>query len=150
MASATSSRGSLRASGLRVLGAVTLLVALAATLSWVRSRFEMADHRRAVELVSRHRPHPRGPDLQAALAARHDVEASELRWRSEILSSCHGHVRVYAMVPGAEATTYAFDADLVRPSVHPTDPKTVQLMATLTAEPEGLTPGGGAQELEPR
>ena len=75
------------------------------------------------------------PTLEETIAARHpDIKPYELSWSSEIMSSCRGYVRVTVLVPkkkNRDAVTYSFDVDLTGPSIHPTDPTTIEILSKL-------------------
>ncbi|MEQ8279104.1 MAG: hypothetical protein RMA76_16860 [Deltaproteobacteria bacterium] len=120
----------------RVLVAVVMLGVLVATMSWLQSRFDSSDHDKAVELVKGYKPQGGQQTLLDALLARHPGrKRHEFSWRSEIMSSCLGHVRVHARLPekGDEPeVAYAFDVDLTAPSIHPTDPVTIEVLKSLT------------------
>ncbi len=121
----------------RVLVAVVMLGVLVATMSWLQSRFDSSDHDKAIELVKDYKPHDGGQrTLVEALLLRHPGrKRHEISWRSQIMSSCLGHVRVTARFPkhGDEAeVTYAFDVDLTGPSIHPTDETTIEVLKSLT------------------
>ena len=131
----SNARGGLDLSRL-MIGAL-LIGLLVVTLSWLQGRFDDSDHRKATELVTQYRPREGGLSIAQALRARHPgLEPDAITWSSEITSGCLGHVRVYALVrqpSGKPSETYAFDVDLAGPSVHPTDPKTIAILQSLTA-----------------
>lgn len=120
----------------RVVVAVVMLGVLVATMSWLQSRFDSSDHDKAIELVKDYKPHEGGRTLVEALLARHPGrKRHDISWRSEIMSSCLGHVRVTARLPergDAPEVTYAFDVDLTAPSIHPTDETTIEVLKSLT------------------
>jgi hypothetical protein len=120
----------------RLLLAAALIGVLFATLSWLQGRFDTTDHKKATEMVQSYRAVPKGPTIADAIHARHpDVKDYEVSWSSEIVSSCRGYVRVSAVVP--PSTTYAFDVDLTGPSIHPTDPSTIDILRSLTSTTAG-------------
>jgi hypothetical protein len=125
-----------------VLGGLMILALLFA-LKWLQDRFDASDHRKATELVRSYRASPTGPTIPQAIIARHpDVKEHEISWSSEISSGCLGNVRVSAYVPkkaGRPANLYAFDVRLTDPSIHPTDPQTVEILKSLTGTTASVT-----------
>lgn len=121
----------------RLLLAAALFGALFATLTWLQGRFDTSDHEKATSMVKGYRALPKGPTIEDAILARHpEVKDYDLSWSSEIVSSCYGHVRVTCYVPkkqDREPVTYAFAVDLTGPSIHPTDPTTIEILKSLTA-----------------
>jgi hypothetical protein len=119
----------------KVLVAGFMLALLFGALTWLQNRFNASDLTKATEIVRGYKQDSR--TLLEQIRARHPgVEPDEISWSSEILSSCLGHVRVYANLPakgGRPAETFAFDVDLGGPSVHPTDPKTVEILRALSS-----------------
>ncbi len=119
-----------------VFGAL-MIIALVLAMSWLEGRFDSSDIKKATALVLHYKETPNGPTIPRAIVKRHPgVEENELSWSSEITSSCFGTVRVSAYVPrkgNAPSTTYAFDVRLTDPSIHPTDPTTVEILKSLTA-----------------
>lgn len=120
----------------RLLLATAMFGVLFAVLNWLQGRFDSADHEKATDIVREYRANKAGPSIQDAILTRHpDVKAFELSWSSEIVSSCYGFVRVSAYVPKKKvrpAVTYSFDVDLKGPSIHPTDPKTIEILKALS------------------
>jgi hypothetical protein len=115
----------------RLLIGTALIGALFVTLSWLQGRFDTADHEKATALVRDYRAKPNGPTITEAILARQpDKNDHDISWSSEIVSSCQGYVRVSAYLP---PNTYAFDVDLTGPSIHPTDPTTVEILRSLDA-----------------
>lgn len=134
----------------RIVIAVIMVFALVTTLSWLQGRFDQSDHRKALELVKSYRAIPNGPTIPDVIRSRHPaIGAHEISWTSEITSGCLGHLRVHAYVPKtseAPAATYAFDVDLTGPSIHPTDPPTVEILTLLTSPPNAtLTSSASAR-----
>jgi hypothetical protein len=121
----------------RTVIAVVMVAALVWTLSWLQGRYDASDHRKAIELVQSYKATPKGPTIPQRILARHPgLEEHYVSWSSEITSSCLGVVRVSAFVPkqaDREAVTYAFDVRLTDPSIHPTDPATIEILKSLTA-----------------
>ncbi len=121
----------------RLLLAASLIGVLFATLTWLQGRFDTSDHEKATTLVRDYRAVPDGPTITDAILALHPgVENFDISWSSEIVSSCYGFVRVSAHVPQKKdwpAATYAFDVDLTGPSIHPTDPTTIDILKSLTS-----------------
>src|SRR5687768_4670997 len=119
----------------RLIVAIVMVFALVSVLSWLQGRYDDSDHRKSQELVRRYRAIPNGPSIPEAILARNpDVREHEVAWSSEITSGCLGHVRVFAYIPKKEprtAKTYAFDVKLTAPSIHPTDPETVEILKSL-------------------
>lgn len=119
-----------------VVGSIMILL-LMAVLSWLQSRFDTSDHKKAEALVQRYTAAPDGPSITTLILKRHPgVEADQISWSSEIMQSCYGYVRVSAYVPAKEgraAETYAFDVSLSDPSLHPTDERTVEIMKALSS-----------------
>lgn len=113
-----------------------MILGLLASVSWLQGRFNSSDHRKAVKLVSNYKPKS-GTALTDALLQKHPHLAKEdISWSSEIKQSCLGYVRVEANMPSKDkkgATSYAFDVDLTGPSVHPTDPETLQILQSLSS-----------------
>jgi hypothetical protein len=115
----------------RLLVASALIGVLFATMSWLQGRFDTADHEKATSLVREYRAKTEGPTIEAAILARHpEAKDFDLSWSSEIVSSCRGYVRVSGYVSKAKVT-YAFDVDLTGPSIHPTDPTTIEVLRAL-------------------
>jgi hypothetical protein len=127
----------------RIVIAVVMLGVLVATLSWLQSRFDSSDHDKATNMVRAYKPEGGALDITQAILARHPTrEKHDISWRSEIRSSCLGHVRVSALLPeerGDPEITYAFDVDLTAPSIHPTDPKTIEIFRALEASTSSVT-----------
>ena len=119
----------------RLLLAAALIGVLFATLNWLQGRFDSSDHEKATTLVKDYRAVEDGLSIEEAILSRHTgVKRHHLSWSSEIISSCLGHVRVSALIPKQTklpATTYSFDVDLTGPSIHPTDPKTIEILKAL-------------------
>jgi hypothetical protein len=116
----------------RLLLAAALIGVLFLTLSWLQGRFDTSDHDKATKMVREYRAIPNGRTISDAIEARHPTAKDyDISWTSEIVSSCRGYVRVSAYVP--PSTTYAFDVDLTGPSIHPTDPTTIEILKSLTA-----------------
>ena len=113
-----------------------MVLGLFASVGWLQGRFNSSDHRKAIKLVSNYKA-PQGRSLTEALLSKHPYLSKEdISWSSEIKQSCLGHVRVEATMPGQGkqvATAYAFDVDLTGPSVHPTDPVTVNILQSLSS-----------------
>jgi hypothetical protein len=124
-----------RLNAYKVLVAGFMLALLFGALTWLQGRFNTSDLTKATEIVRDYKQGSR--TLVSEIRARHPgVEPDEISWSSEIRSSCLGHVRVYANLPekgGRPAESFAFDVDLGGPSVHPTDPKTVEILRALTS-----------------
>lgn len=130
--------------------AVVMIGALVATLTWLQGRYDESDHRKAVELVTSYRapaspggaPMPGAPTLPALIRAQHPwIEEKDIAWSSAIKNAMMGDVRVTGYVPRRgerPEATYEFDVRLTGPSIHPTDPRTVDLMKALTS-PLGKT-----------
>jgi hypothetical protein len=120
----------------RLIIAIILIAGLVMTLSWLQGRYDASDHRKAIELVKSYRAIPNGPTIPELVEARHrDAKPYDISWSSEITSGCLGIVRVSAYVPKTNeraATTYAFDVRLTDPSIHPTDPTTIEILKSLT------------------
>jgi hypothetical protein len=120
----------------RIIFGALMILALVLALKWLQDRFDSSDHRKATEIVRSYRAAPSGPTIPQAIMARSPgVKEHEISWSSEITSGCMGTVRVSAFVPkSAErpARTYAFDVRLTDPSIHPTDPETVEILKSLT------------------
>lgn len=121
----------------RTVIAVVMVFALVMTLSWLQGRYNASDHEKATTLVKTYRAQPKGPSIPEAIIARNPwVLDHQISWSSEMLSSCLGTVRVTGFVPAKEdhpALTYAFDVRLTDPSIHPTDPATVEILKSLGA-----------------
>lgn len=119
----------------RLLLAAAMFGVLFAVLNWLQGRFDSADHEKATKIVREYRANEAGPTIQEVILSRHpDVKRFELSWSSEIVSSCYGFVRVSAYVPKKKdrpPVTYSFDVDLTDPSIHPTDPKTIEILKAL-------------------
>lgn len=135
--------------------AIVMVMLLVSTLGWLQGRFNTSDHKKALDLVKRYQAHPKGPRIPEALAARHPGrDADDVRWHSEILSSCLGHLRVTGRIqtqttPPAYAS-YAFDVDLTGPSIHPTDPETVAILKAMeTATASAATAEAAAKPAQP-
>ena len=115
----------------RLVVGAALIGVLFATLSWLQGRFDTSDHEKATRLVRDYRAMPKGPTITDVILARHPgKKADDISWSSEIMSSCQGHVRISAYLP---PKTYAFAVDLTGPSIHPTDPTTIEILQSLTA-----------------
>ena len=121
----------------RILLAAALIGVLFTTLTWLQGRFDTSDHEKATKMVRDYRARPDGPTITDAILARHPgTKDYDLSWTSEIMSSCYGYLKVTAYVP-KEKTTYAFDVDLTGPSIHPTDPTTIEILKSLTSSVGG-------------
>jgi len=119
----------------RLLVGAALVAVLMVTLSWLQNRFDTSDHEKATRMVQEYRAVPKGLTITDAILARHpDKKDYDIAWNSEIVSSCQGYVRVSGSLPPA---TYAFDVDLTGPSIHPTDPTTIEILRALTATAAG-------------
>jgi hypothetical protein len=119
----------------RLLVGAALVVVLMATLSWLQNRFDTSDHEKATAMVREYRAVPKGPTITQAILARHPGKQDhDISWSSEIVSSCQGYVRVTGHLPPQK---YAFDVDLTGPSIHPTDPTTIEILRSLTATAAG-------------
>jgi hypothetical protein len=119
----------------RLLVGGALVGVLVVTLSWLQNRFDSSDHEKATRMVREYRAVPKGPTITDAIVARHPGKHDyDISWNSEIVSSCQGYVRVSGYLPPA---TYAFDVDLTGPSIHPTDPTTIDILRALTATAAG-------------
>jgi hypothetical protein len=120
-----------------------MIIALLLALTWLEGRFDSSDHRKATTLVMTYKASPTGPTIPQAIVRRHPgLKEDDLSWSSEITSSCMGTVRVLAYVPkkaNAPSTTYAFDVRLTDPSIHPTDPTTVEILKSLTTSTTATT-----------
>ena len=128
--------------------AITLLlvVSLFVTLGWLQGRFNTSDHDKATQLVRSYRPQGGGIGIEEAILRRHPGRRShDIRWESELRSSCLGHVRVRGTLPEA---SYVFDVNLSGPSVHPSDPITVEILESLTSS-VAQSPGRRDQSLTP-
>jgi hypothetical protein len=114
-----------------------MILALLFALKWLQDRFDASDHRKATELVRAYRASPKGPTIAQAIIRRHPgTQEQDISWSSEITSGCLGTLRVSAYVPrkeGKPGKSYAFDVRLTDPSIHPTDPQTVEILKSLTA-----------------
>ncbi len=121
----------------RVVIATLMLGVLVATMSWLQSRFDSSDHEKATKMVRAYKPQGGTKNVTEAILERHPSrKAHDISWRSEIKSSCLGHVRVSAYLPEKApdpSITYAFDIDLTGPSIHPTDKKTIEIIRALEA-----------------
>ena len=116
----------------RLVVGVALVGVLFATLSWLQNRFDTSDHEKATVMVREYRAKPDGPTITQAILARHPgKQEHDISWSSEIMSSCQGYVKVSAYLP---PNTYAFDVDLTGPSIHPTDPTTIEILRSLDAQ----------------
>jgi hypothetical protein len=119
----------------RLVVGAALVGVLFVTLSWLQGRFDTADHEKATTMVRGYRATPDGPTIAEAILARHpNAKDHDISWSSELVSSCQGYVRVSAHLPPA---TYAFDVDLTGPSIHPTDPSTIEILRALTSTTTG-------------
>jgi hypothetical protein len=121
----------------RVTIAAVMVVALALTLSWLQGRYDQSDHRKALELINSYKAMPNGPTIPELIQRRHpEVKDHEIHWSTELTSGCLGVVRATAYVPKKEgrgdAASYAFDIRLTDPSIHPTDPVTIEVLKALT------------------
>jgi hypothetical protein len=127
----------------RLIIAIVMVFILVSVLSWLQGRYDDSDHRKSQDIVRRYRAIPNGPSIPEAILARHPgVREHDLSWSSEITSGCLGHVRVYAYIPKKDsrpAKTYAFDVKLTAPSIHPTDPETVEILKSLTIATSSVT-----------
>lgn len=121
---------------LQLLVGSMMILGLLASVSWLQGRFNSSDHRKAIKLVSNYKPKS-GVALTDALLHKHPhLSKEDISWSSEIKQSCLGYVRVEANMPGKEpqnVTSYAFDVDLNGPSVHPTNPETVEILESLSS-----------------
>lgn len=115
--------------------AVMMVCVLFLALNWLQSRFNSADHKKATQIVQEYRTAPKGPTISEQLLARHPGrQAHHILWSSELMNSCLGYVRVTAKImdKGAQpAQIYAFDVDLMGPSIHPTDKRTIEVLKSL-------------------
>ena len=135
----------------KLIVTVVMLGLLTGTLSWLQGRFDSADHQKATKLVRDYQGKKDGPSIEQLVLRRHPyAKSADLSWTSEIISSCLGHVRVTGYVPskaGHPTKRYAFDVDLTGepgPTIHPTDPETIEIIKGLTATSTGATTPGSA------
>lgn len=127
----------------RLVIAVMMVSALALTLSWLQGRFDTSDHEKALKLINTYRARPNGPTISEVILAKHrDLKEHQLAWSTEITSGCLGIVRATALVPKREsgdAVTYSFDVRLTDPSIHPTDPATIEILKALNTATTSTT-----------
>ena len=119
----------------KLVVASIMVLLLMSVLTWLQGRFDSSDHTKATDIVMSYRP-PGGQSITEALLARHPgTTAEQISWSSQITQSCLGHVRVTARVPAStgDSAIYSFDVNLTGPSVHPTDPMTVEFLVSLTS-----------------
>jgi hypothetical protein len=98
------------------LGALT--VAVAVSVYVLEGAFTGGDTKRAVQLVQDYQIGPTSDErivrfLQLKYPGPH-------HWTAEVLSSCHGYIRVTAQVPTKDGIIrYLWDVDLVKGAIHP-------------------------------
>ncbi|MCK6544380.1 hypothetical protein L6R52_00790 [Myxococcota bacterium] len=129
---------------IKTLIAVVMIGVLVGTLTWLQGRYDESDHRKAVELVTTYRAQPApgaapiagAPTIPQLIRAQHPwIEEKDIAWSSAIKNAMMGDVRVTAYVPrrgDRPEATYEFDVRLTGPSIHPTDPRTVDIMKALS------------------
>ena len=121
-----------------------MILGMYASMDWLQGRFASSDHKKAIRLVSTYKPE-NGKALVDAIVELHPYcSKADISWSSEITQSCLGYVRVHANIPQKESnppSSYSFDVNLNGPSVHPSDPKTVAILKSLTVvESSTVTP----------
>ncbi|MEE2901323.1 MAG: hypothetical protein VYC39_03300 [Myxococcota bacterium] len=130
---------------LQLLVGSMMILGMYASMDWLQGRFASSDHKKAIRLVSTYKPE-NGQALVDALIKLHPhVEKADISWSSEIKQSCLGYVRVHANLPekaSKPAVSYSFDVNLNGPSVHPSDPKTVNILKSLTQVKSSSTSAG--------
>jgi hypothetical protein len=113
-----------------VLTLCALTVAVAVSVYVLEGAFTGGDTKRAVQLVQDYQIGPTSDErivryLQLKFPAEH-------RWHAEVLSSCHGYVRVIADVPTPQGVVaYLWDVDLIKGAIHPANPAGREILREL-------------------
>jgi hypothetical protein len=111
---------------------LALFTALAFSVYFIEGAFRGADTKKAVTLVQDYQIGPTSDERIARfLQLKHP---GEHRWSGEVVSSCHGYVRVTAKVPvRGVLRSYQFDVDLVKGGIHPGNAQGREILAELEA-----------------
>lgn len=89
----------------RIPIAIAMVIGLAALLSWLQSRFDTTDVRKAIQLAMTHRPAPGGPTVFEAFTRLGEGDPG---CDGEVVSQLLGDVRVICRTPGKPGETYEF------------------------------------------
>jgi hypothetical protein len=126
---------------------MALCAALAFSAYFIEGAFRGADTKKAVTLVQDYQIGPTS-DEQIARYLQNKFPG-EHRWHGEVLSSCHGYVRVTAQVPTPRGVaTYLWDVDLVKAGIHPANEAGKALLLELEAMKAARSRAAQAQARE--
>lgn len=119
----------------RTLMAVSVSMLAVALILFVQSKFDAADRRAAISLVQQYHS-KEGKSVPDVLSRLHPGHAPS--WSAVTESSCFQHVRVRAVVSGAdmaEPVAYDFLVDINGPSIHPGNPVSERVIRGLSELP---------------
>ncbi len=111
---------------------MALVSAIAFSVYFVEGSFTGADTKKAVLLVQDYQI---GPTSDERIARYLQLKfPGEHRWHGEVVSSCHGYVRVTASVPTQQGVvSYLWDVDLVKAGIHPANQAGREVLGELEA-----------------